>query len=97
MTDSIESLREKNETLTYALAQITADFFELRKKNEELLKELESEKGKKVSMFFTQCDYDSFINTKMSDIKRCYPDMCYKELRDLAHTEWKYVKGILKY
>ena len=91
---NVESLLKKNEALTYAIAQITSDFFALRKKNEELLKELELEKAKKVSIF-TQSDYDSFMNMKMSELKLIYPDAKYMELRSLASNEWKYVKGIL--
>ena len=93
MAETFESLLKKNEALTYAIAQITSDFFELRKKNEDLLKELEREKAKKVS----NINYDSFMEMKISDLKRGFPDMCYKELRDLANTEWKYFKGILEY
>jgi len=87
MTD-IESLREKNETLTYALAQITADFFALRKKNEELLKELENNKVKVLPS-----EYDSFIEMKISEIKRELPGTSYKELRDRANTEWQILKN----
>ena len=88
MTDSIESLREKNEALTYALAQITADFFALRKKNEELLKELENNKVKVLPS-----EYDSFIEMKISEFKRELPDTSYKELRDRANTEWQILKN----